>query len=169
MRKNTELELLCLSSPAHSCEKDGRMGGGPTHCISIHWKSVRVREREGGERHEEVEEEERGCLPTNVEEPNRCVKLIRDWLPLESIINTRASKLEALGAPWERAAPVTWLQVIQTFDVRTCEDTFSASVLQRASQRHGITVIHLQNSSVLSLTDQICFSLKGFLRDEAPL
>lgn len=62
----------------------------------------RVRERwgGGGER----------CLPTNVEEPNRCVKLIRGWLPLESIINNQA---EATGITGDGSSgpvtPVTWL------------------------------------------------------------
>lgn len=80
MRKDTELELLCLPSPAHPCEKMGGREVGPLAAlVFIERVWERERERWGGGRER--------CLPTNVEEPNRCVKLIRDWLPLESIIN----------------------------------------------------------------------------------
>jgi len=69
----------------------GRKEGGPTRCISIHWKSVRVRVREREKRRRRRRRRGRGVpLPTNVEEPNQCVQLIREWLPLESTVDTQA-------------------------------------------------------------------------------
>ena len=99
------IALSPLTRP--SLRKDGRKGGGPTRCISIHWKSVWERERygEGGGVEGEPSNKCRGTKPV--------WSLIRDWLPLESIINTRAAMNGITGSNRSVAHMMTWLQSVK--------------------------------------------------------
>ena len=82
--------MLCLPSPALPCKKMGGREVCPLAAL-VFIERVQEREREGERAREMMmrrRRRRRRWLPTNVEEPNQYGQLIRDWLPLESIINT---------------------------------------------------------------------------------